>query len=72
MSRPDSADAKVESAIRARAAAAQARYWAQQAAERAPVPSEFEQLPIVRPEHTDEHGVRRTATTEFLRIPRSP
>ncbi|WP_145928676.1 hypothetical protein OH491_01500 [Termitidicoccus mucosus] len=54
------------------AQAAKARYWAIQAAQKpAPVSSEFELLPIVRPERTVD-GVIVNPSTDYLPIRRIP
>lgn len=55
---------------RAAATAAKARYWALQAAQKpTPVSSDFELLPLARPERTED-GILRTPSTDFIRIPR--
>jgi len=54
------------------AEAARARYRAIQAAQKpAPVPTDYEIVPLVRPERT-EGGIIRNATTDYVRIPRIP
>lgn len=54
------------------AQAAKARYWAIQAAQKpAPASSDFELLPIARPERT-EGGVLLNPTTDYLRVRRIP
>ena len=59
-------------AARTASAAAKARYWALQAAQKpTPVSSDFELLPLARPERT-ENGILRTPSTDFIRIPRLP
>jgi hypothetical protein len=61
-----------EAAERAEAAAAQARFAAVQASQRAAMPtSDFELLPLARPERTED-GIIRTPSTDYLRIPRLP
>ena len=61
-----------EAAERAEAAAAQARFAAVQASQRAAVPtSDFELLPLTRPERTED-GLIRTPSTDYIRIPRRP
>jgi hypothetical protein len=65
-------DPVAEAAERANAAAAQARFAALQASQRAAVPtSDFELLPLARPERTED-GIIRTPSTDYVRIPRLP
>jgi hypothetical protein len=56
---------------RADAAAAQARFAALQASQRAVPATDFELLPLARPERTED-GIIRTPSTEYIRIPRLP
>lgn len=51
--------------------AAKDRYWAIQEKHRPAPPAEFELIPLARPART-EGGVRYEASTDTLRIPRSP
>jgi len=54
------------------AEAARARYRAIQAAQKpAPVSSHYEVVPLVRPERIED-GIIRNATTDYVRIPRTP
>lgn len=51
--------------------AAKDRYWAIQEKHRPAPPTEFESIPLARPARS-EGGVRYEASTDLLRIPRSP
>ncbi len=54
------------------AEAARARYRAIQAAQKpGPVSTDYEVVPLVRPERTED-GIIRNATTDYVRIPRIP
>ncbi|MDP3070017.1 MAG: hypothetical protein Q8N18_06985 [Opitutaceae bacterium] len=62
----------IKDAERAASTAAKARYWALQAEQKpTPVSSDFEFLPLARPERTED-GILRTPSMDFIRVPRLP
>lgn len=50
---------------------AKARYRAIQEAQKPPPPADFEILPLMRPERTED-GITRAPSTDYVRIPRIP